>query len=120
MTGKMREFVERGDGGDVAGVARFGFEGANAAFAENYVGIAVGDDVFGGHQEFFDGAAEAALEKHGLAAFAERFEQHEVLHVARADLHHVGVLRDEIDVAIAHDFGHDAEAGRGFRFLQEL
>jgi len=47
---KVREFVERGDGGDVAGVARFGFERADAAFAEDYVGIAVCDDVFGGHQ----------------------------------------------------------------------
>ena len=120
ITGRCVSSLSTGNRGDVAGVARGGFEGADAALAENHVGIAVRDDVFGGHEQFFDGGAEAALQQHGPAAFAERFQEHEVLHVARADLHDVGVLRDEIDVAIAHDFGDDAEAGRGFRFLQEL
>ena len=39
------------------------------------------------------------------------FQQREVLHVARADLQDVGVLGDQIDVAVAHHFGDDAEAG---------
>ena len=64
--------------------------------------------------------AQAALQHDGTAAFAERFEENEVLHVARADLQDVGVFRDEIDVAIAHDFGDDAEAGGVSRLLQEL
>jgi len=42
------------------------------------------------------------------------------LHVARADLHYVGVLRDQVDVAIAHDFGDDTETSRDFCFLQKL
>ena len=42
---------------------------------------------------------------------AERFQQREVLHVARADLHAVGVFGDQVDVAIAHHFGDDGETG---------
>src|SRR5882724_7716899 len=79
---QMREFVERGNGRDVAGVARDGLEGANAALAENYVWIAVGHDVFGGHEELFYGAAEAAFEQHRASALPQRLQQHEVLHVA--------------------------------------
>ena len=60
MTGRCVSSLSDGDGGDVAGVAGGGFEGADAAFAQDDVGIAVGDDVFGGHQEFFDGRSGRA------------------------------------------------------------
>ena len=56
----------------------------------------------------------------GSAAFAQRFQQHEILHVARADLHHVGIVRDQIDVAIAHHFGDDRQAGGFLGLLQQL
>ena len=118
--GQVGKLVEDGDRGNVAGVARGGLEGADAAFAEDDVGIAVSGDVLGGHEQFLDGAAEATLEKNGAAAFAEGFEEHEVLHIARADLHHVGVLGDEVNVAVSHHLGDDGEAGGFLGFLEEL
>ena len=118
MTGQMGQFVQRGDGGDVASVAGDGFEGADAALAEDDVRVAVRDHVLGRHEKLLDGGAHAALQQHGAAAFAERLEQREVLHVARADLQNVGVLGDQVDVAVAHDFGDDAESG-GFAGLVE-
>src|SRR4029077_4170320 len=89
---QVAELVEDRDGGNVTGVAGGGFKSADAALAEQYIRIAVRDQVFGGHEQLLDGRAEAALEQHRAAAAAERLEQGEVLHVARADLHDVGVI----------------------------
>src|SRR6516162_4647423 len=50
-----------------------------------HVGVSVGGNVLGAHQQLLDAAAQTALEQHRLPAFAQRFQQHEVLHVARAD-----------------------------------
>ena len=46
---------------------------------------------------------------HRTVRFAQRFQQREVLHVARADLQNIGILRHQLDVAIAHHFGDDSE-----------
>ena len=70
------------------------------------------------HEQFLDGGAEAAFEQNGTAAFAKRFEQREVLHVARADLHDVGIVGHQFDVAIAHHFGDDGEAGGLLGFVR--
>ena len=43
--------------------------------------------------------------------FADGFEQAVVLHVAGADLQHVGVFGDEVDVFGGDDFGDDRQAG---------
>ena len=56
-------------------------------------------------------ARHAALEHHRLAAVADGLQQREVLHVARADLEHVGVLGDELDVGDVDDLGDDRQAG---------
>ena len=48
------------------------------------------------------------------------FRQREVLHVARADLHDVGVFGHQIDIAIAHDFGDDGKPGGFARLRQQL
>ena len=42
--------------------------------------------------------------------FADGFEQPVVLHVAGADLQHVGVFADEVDVFDGDDFGDDGQA----------
>ena len=41
---------------------------------------------------------------------ADFLEQVEVLHVAGADLEHVGVLLDELDLPRVHDLGDDRHA----------
>ena len=55
----------------------------------------------------------------GRPDFAERFQQREVLHVARADLQDVGILGHELDVTIRHDFGDDRQAGRFSALCEE-
>ena len=77
-------------------------------------------DVFRAHQQLLHGAAQSALQQNRPAAFSERFQQHEILHVARADLQHVCIVRHEIDVAVAHHFCHDSQPRRFFRLLQQL
>ena len=48
------------------------------------------------------------LSSTGMRVLADRAQQCEVLHVARADLQHVGIARDELDVADVEHFGDDA------------
>ena len=72
------------------------------------------------HQQFLDGGAHAALEQHRPPAAAQRFQQREVLHVARAHLHAIGVLGHQFHIAVAHDFGDDGEAGGLLRLAQQF
>ena len=46
--GQVREPLDERDGADVHRVARHFLEGANAAFAQNNVGVALREDVFRG------------------------------------------------------------------------
>ena len=48
------------------------------------------------------------------------FSSAKVLHVARADLQDVGILGHQLDIAVAHHFGDDAEAGGAPGFIQQL
>ena len=109
MTGRCDSFLIDGDGAEVERVARVGLEGADAALAEQDVGVAVGQDVLGGEEPFLDLHAHAALEQDGLAAAGRLGDEGEILRVARADLQDVGVGGDEFDVALGEDFGDDAE-----------
>ncbi len=52
--GEVGDAVDFGDDGEGEGVAAVGFEGADAAFAEDHVGVSGGDDVFVGEVEFFE------------------------------------------------------------------
>jgi hypothetical protein len=109
--GEVGDAVDFGDDGEGEGVAAVGFEGADAAFAEDDVGVAAGHDVFGGEEEFIEGGGEAALEEYGFLLIADGVEEVVVLHVAGADLEDVGVFADECDLVDGHDFGDDGEAG---------
>ena len=71
-------------------------------------------------QELVDRGARAALEQHRPRRLADCFEQAVVLHVARADLQHVGVFGDQRHVLAGDDFGHDGEAGFGAGLGQQL
>jgi hypothetical protein len=66
--------------------------------------VAAGQDVFGRQQPLFDRRGNASLEQDGLALMTQLPEQRVVLHVPRADLEHVAVLLDQIDLADVHDF----------------
>ena len=85
-------------GREVERVARGGLEGADAALAEDHVRVARREDVLGGHEPLLDRRREAALQEHRVAALADGLEQHEVLHVPRADLEDVDVLVEHLDV----------------------
>ena len=74
--------------------ARRGLERADAALAQHHVLVALLEDVVGGHQQLVERRRQPALEQHRLAELAGDLEQRVVLHVARADLDHVGVLGD--------------------------
>ncbi len=55
----------------------------------------------------------------GLAAAPDLGEQRVVLHVARADLDHVGDLDHVVDVAHVHQLGDDRQPGLLLRLLQQ-
>ena len=104
--GQVRQLVKHRHRVDVEGVAGSRLEGANAALAEKYIRVAVRDNVLGREQEFLDGRALPALEHDRTAGQrANFFEKREVLHVASADLEHVGIVGYELDVGHGHDFG---------------
>ncbi len=48
------------------------------------------------------------LSRTGLRSASGALEQREVLHVARADLDHVGVFRDQFEGLVVDGFGDDA------------
>ncbi len=108
----MRQLIQHRDRRDIARIARGRFERANAPLAQNHIRIAMRDDVFRRHQQLFDGRTHPPLQEHRPPATAQRFQQREVLHVAGAHLHTIGILRDQIYVAVTHHFGHDREPGR--------
>ena len=109
-----------GDGPEVEGVARVGFERADTAFAEDDVRVAVGQDVFGGQKPLFEAHAESAFEEDGFAAAGAGDEELEVLRIAGADLQNIGGSGDEIDITFGQDFGDDTEAGFRTGFGQKF
>ena len=118
MTGRWRQVVEERDGRQVHRVAGVGLEGADAALAEDDVGVARADDVLGRHQPLLDGRAVAALEHDRLADPPDGHEQRVVLHVAGADLEDVRVARHDLDLRWLHDLGDDGQPGQLARLGQ--
>jgi hypothetical protein len=86
-------------------------EGADAALAQHDVEVAALGDVFGRHQPLLDGGAHAPLEQDRPGGGADGLQQGEVLHVAGADLEHVGVGSDQVDGARVDHLGHHRQAG---------
>jgi len=72
--GRWLRFFYRGNHGEVEGVARKIGERSNAALAQHDVVIALGEDVFGGHQELVEGGGHPALQENGLLCSAGAFE----------------------------------------------
>ena len=64
--------VEERHRGEIHRVPGVRLERPDAALAQDHVGIPGADDVLGGHQEFLDGRAVAALEHHRAARPARR------------------------------------------------
>ena len=109
--GQVGLFVDEGHGRQVQRVAGVLFKGTDAALAQNDLLVAACHDVLGAHDPLLDGVAQAALEQHGLVHLAHGLEQLEVLHVAGTDLHHVHILLKLRDAVLAHQLGHDGQAG---------
>ena len=108
--GEVAALLDGGNDREVEGVAGKIGEGANAAFAEHDVVIALGKNVFGGHKELVEGGRHAAFEQDGLFGAAGALEERKILHVARADLDDVGVFLDEVQGFVVDRFGDNAEA----------
>ena len=53
---------------------------------------------------------QAALQEDGLVGASGALEQREVLHVAGADLDHIGVLIDQVERFVIDGFGDDEQA----------
>ena len=112
--------LDRRDGREVERIARVGLIGADAALAEHDVGVALVHDVLRRVEPLVDRRREAALQEHRLARLADRLEQAEILHVARADLQHVGVCRHAVDRLDRRDLRHDLEPRALARLREEL
>ena len=82
--------------------------------------VALLEDVVGGHEQLVERRGQAALEQHRLAELARDLEQRVVLHVARADLHDVGVLGDGVGVLAVEQLGDDRQPGRLARLGEDL
>src|ERR1019366_3071461 len=67
--GKVREFLDNRDRGDIERVARIGLKCTDAALAKNHVVVAASHDVLGAQQELFDRRGHSALEEHGLPGY---------------------------------------------------
>ena len=87
----MRELFEQRHDADVEHVPSRGVEGANASLAEDDVLVTRQQHVLGGEQPLFHGGGEPALEQDWFSGRTGFAQERKVLHVARADLQHVGV-----------------------------
>ena len=119
--GQVAQVMQHRHGVEVERVARARLIRADAALAQNDVGVALAHDVLGAHEQLVNGASQAALEKHGLAGAADLLEQVEVLGVARADLPQVDVvLEEERHLAHVHDLGHDGHPELRARLAEQV
>ncbi len=98
-------------GGEVQGVAGVAFEGPDASFAENDIGVSVREKVFGGEQPLLDAHAHAAFEQDGFAAAGTGDEKLKVLRVAGPDLQDVGRPGHKVDITFAQNLGDDTKSG---------
>lgn len=107
--GQMAKAANHGNNTEVQRVARGRLEGSDASLAENDVGVALREQVLGGHEIFVDLRGHTTFEQNGFSRLSGDLKESEVLDIARADLDHVGVLAQEIDIAGSDEFGDDAQ-----------
>ena len=117
---QVRPGAEDRHGRQVERVAGRGLEGADAALAQDHVRVAGRQDVLGRQQPLLDRRAQAALEEDRPAALPDGLEQHEVRHVARADLEDVDVLLEDRHVGRVDHLADDGQAERVVCLVQEL
>src|SRR5204862_3308919 len=89
-------------------------------FTEHDLIIPLGHDAFGGQQPLVDRRGNAAFEQNRQLRFSDAPQKREVLHVARADLNHVGILLYEIDAGRIERFRDDLQAERFARIREDL
>ena len=118
--GQVAELLHSRNDAEVERVTRVVHVGADAALAEHNVAVTFAHDVLGAHQKLFQGGAESALEQHGERRTAGALKQRVVLHVARADLNHVGVVFDGFQGLGVHGLGDDEHAEALAHFGQNL
>ena len=119
-TGQVGALPDDGHGREVERVAGGRLEGADAALAEDDVGVARREDVLGGHEPLLDGRRQAALQEHRLAALAHGLQEDEVGHVAGADLEHVHVAVEDLHIGRVRDLADDRQPGLLACLGQEL
>ena len=110
---QMRQMFQNRNGIDIGRVARGSFKGADAALAQHHALVTPRQNIFGRHQQFFDGRGKSAFEQDSGACFANGTQQIEVLHVARADLKHIHIFDHHIHLHLRHDLNDDWQS----RFL---
>src|SRR5947207_13400716 len=105
----MRNAPDRWHRRKIESVSRMLRERAHTAFAEDHVVIAFSHDVLRREQPFLERRSHSALQKHGHSGTARSFQKRKVLHVASADLNHIAVLFDELDMRFLDGFSHNLE-----------
>ena len=102
--------AQNGDCTEIEKVARRIIEATNASFTEDHALGSMSEEVLAGQEPLFDGRGHSTLQKNGFARFPNCFEQREILHVARADLHEVGIFGDRRNVPFSQRFGDDEQS----------
>ena len=108
---QVRLLLEHRDRAEVERVPGRGLEGLDSPLAEDDPVVPLPRDVLGRHQELLHGRGRPALEQHRLVDPPDLRQEQEVLHVAGADLDHVGDLDHLLDVPWVDELGDDREAG---------
>ena len=116
---QVGELAQRRDRQQVEGEPVGGLERADPALAEDHVRVALLEHVLRRHQQVVEGRRQPALEQHRLAAAPDLGQQLVVLHVAGADLDHVGDLDHVLDVADVHQLGDDRQPGLLLGLLEQ-
>src|SRR6478752_7270427 len=106
----MRNASDRWHRSKIERVPRVLRERAHTAFAEDHVVIAFSHDVLRCEQPFLQGCSHSALQEHRHPGSARAFQKRKVLHVSSADLNHVAVFFDEIDMRFLDGFSHNLQA----------
>ena len=116
---QVRLVLQHRDRAEVERVPRRPLEGLDPALAEDDPLVSLARDVLGRHQQLLDRRRRPALQQDRLVGPPHLGEQHEVLHVPRADLDHVRGVQHRLHVPRVHQLGHDRQPGLFARLAQD-